>query len=181
VLGTSEQCIATYPGDFAQALVALDATVEVTGPRGVRTLPFSGLHRPPGETPQIETTLVPGELITALTVPAGPWTRRSLYLKVRDRASYEFALASAAVALDLGADGVVREARIGLGGVATVPWRAREAEAALNGKRLDEAAAESAAEAAFAEARTYEHNAFKVPLGKSTLVRALLQAAAMEA
>ena len=92
ILGTSDQCIASYPGDFAQALIALDATVEVAGPRGTRTLPFSGLHRPPGETPQIETTLVPGELITALTVPAGPWTRRSLYLKVRDRASYEFAL-----------------------------------------------------------------------------------------
>jgi xanthine dehydrogenase YagS FAD-binding subunit len=100
---------------------------------------------------------------------------------VRDRASYEFALASAAVALDLDGDRVVREARIGLGGVATVPWRAREAEAALKGKRLDEAAAESAAEAAFAGAKTYEHNAFKVPLGKSTLVRALLQASAMEA
>ncbi len=181
ILGTSDRCIASYPGDFAQALIALDATVEVAGPRGTRTLPFSGLHKPPGETPQIETTLVPGELITALTVPAGPWTRRSLYLKVRDRASYEFALASAAVALDFDGDRVVREARIGLGGVATVPWRAREAEAALKGKRLDEAAAESAAEAAFAGAKTYEHNAFKVPLGKSTLVRALLQASATEA
>ena len=180
VLGTNDRCIATYPGDLAQALVALDAAVEVAGPNGARTLPFASLHRPPGDTPHVETTLVPGELITALTVPAAPWTRRSLYLKVRDRASYEFALASAAVALDLAPDGMVREARIGLGGVATVPWRAREAEATLRGKRLDEAVAESAAEAAFAGARTYEHNAFKVPLGKSTLVRALLQAAAME-
>jgi xanthine dehydrogenase YagS FAD-binding subunit len=180
VLGTSDTCIATYPGDLAQALVALDATVEVAGPRGARTLPFASLHRQPGDTPHIETTLVPGELITALTVPAGPWTRRSLYLKIRDRASYEFALASAAVALDLDADRTVREARIGLGGVATVPWRAREAEAALKGRRLDEAAARQAAEAAFAGARTYQHNAFKVPLGRSTLERALLQAAAME-
>jgi xanthine dehydrogenase YagS FAD-binding subunit len=179
VLGTSDACIATYPGDFAQALVALDALVETAGPDGRRTVRFAALHRQPGEHPDTETTLAPGELITGFVVPAGAWTRRSLYLKIRDRESYEFALASAAVALDL-ADGVVREARIALGGVATVPWRAREAEAALSGKPLDEAAAEAAAEAAFAGARTYAHNAFKVPLGKQTLVRALLQAARLE-
>src|SRR5712691_40871 len=136
VLGISDRCIATYPGDFAQALIALDATVDINGANGVRTMPFAGLHRQPGDAPNIETTLQPGDLITAFFVPAGRWTRRSLYLKIRDRASYEFALASAAVALDV-EDRVVREARIALGGVATVPWRATSAETALAGKRLD--------------------------------------------
>jgi xanthine dehydrogenase YagS FAD-binding subunit len=112
-------------------------------------------------------------------VPAGPHTRRSLYLKVRDRESYAFALASAAVALDLDGNRV-RDVRIGLGGVATKPWRAREAEEALRGEVLDEASATRAAEAAFAGARTYEHNAFKVPLGRQTIVRALLDAQRME-
>jgi xanthine dehydrogenase YagS FAD-binding subunit len=119
-------------------------------------------------------------LITGFAVPAGPWTRRSLYLKVRDRESYEFALASAAVALDL-RDGVVNEVRIALGGVATKPWRAREAEAALKGRALSEANARLAAEAAFAGAKTHGHNDFKPELGRRTLVRALLQAGAVEA
>lgn len=175
VLGTSDACIAMYPGDWAQALVALDATVDVLGPAGARTLRFDALHRLPGTTPDIETTMQPGELITAFNIPATKFARRSLYLKVRDRESYAFASASAAVALDL-RGGDVREARIGLGGVASVPWRAREAEAALAGKRLDEASAGAAAEIAFAGARPREHNAYKVPLGKATLVRALLAA-----
>jgi xanthine dehydrogenase YagS FAD-binding subunit len=179
VLGVSDHCIATYPGDFAQALIALDARVSVQGAVGSRTIPFAALHRLPGDAPDLETTLQPGDLITAFVIPAAPLTRRSLYLKIRDRESYEFALASAAVALDLD-DGTVREARIALGGVATVPWRAHEAEAALAGKRLDEAAARTAAEAAFADARTFEHNAFKVTLGQRTLMRALAEAAAME-
>lgn len=179
VLGTSEHCIATYPGDFPQALIALDASVDLVGPEGARTEPFAGFHRPPGDSPDQETILRPGELITGFTVPAGPWTRRSLYLKVRDRQSYEFALASAAVALDL-RDGVVQEARIALGGVATVPWRAGEAEAVLKGKPINEETASTAAEAAFAPARTHGHNAYKPPLGKRTLVRALLQASRME-
>jgi xanthine dehydrogenase YagS FAD-binding subunit len=174
VLGSSEACIATYHGDFAQALIALGATVEAQGPHGPRKIPFERLHRLPGDTPNIETDLKPDEVITAIEVPAGPWTARSRYLKFRDRESYAFALASAAVALDLDGD-TVHEARIALGGVATVPWRARTAEAALKGKRLDEKAAEPAAEAAFAEARPREHNAFKIPLGKRTLVRALLE------
>lgn len=179
VLGTSEHCIATYPGDFAQALIALDAVVEVTGPDGSREIPFAQLHRLPEDRPDIETVLTPGDLVTAIDVPAGPWTRRSLYLKVRDRASYAFALASAAVAL--GMDGeTVREARIALGGVATVPWRAGEAEAVLKDQRLDDETAAAAADAAFAAARTYKHNAFKVPLGKRTLIRALLEAGQME-
>ncbi len=178
VLGVSDACIAHYPGDFAQGLIALDAVVEVLGAGGARSLKFADLHRLPGTTPHIETTLAPGELITAFVVPAGPWTRRSVYTKVRDRDSYAFALASAAVALDI--DGTtVRSARIALGGVATVPWRAREAEAMLAGQPLDEARAMAAAKAAFAGAKVHEHNAYKVPLGEATVVRALLAAQAM--
>ena len=179
VLGTSEKCIATYPGDFAQALIALDADVLILGRQGNRTLKFSQLHVEPADEPRVETTLAPGELIQAFRVPAGPWTRRSAYVKVRDRESYEFAMASAAVALHVDGD-VVRDIRIALGGVATVPWRARAAEARLAGQRLDEATAASAAEAAFADAQPYEHNGFKIDLGKATLVRALLQVKAME-
>ncbi len=178
VLGVSEHCIAAYPGDFAQALIALDAIVHISGPTGDRRMVFADLHVKPGNRPDVETTLAPGEMITAFVIPPGPW-RRSLYLKIRDRESYEFALASAAVALALD-NGTVSDARIALGGVAAVPWRAREAEAALKGKPVDEAAASAAADAAFAEASTQEHNAFKVPLGKRTLVRALLEAARME-
>jgi xanthine dehydrogenase YagS FAD-binding subunit len=179
VLGTSDSCIATYPGDFAQALIALDADVLTISPQGDRTLKFSDLHVEPTDRPDVESTLAPGELIRGFRIPSGPWTRRSAYVKVRDRESYEFAMASAAVALDLDSD-IVSEARIALGGVATVPWRAREAEARLAGKRLDENSAMDAAEAAFADARPREHNAFKVQLGKATLVRALLQVKAME-
>jgi len=179
VLGGSDHCIATYPGDFAQALIALDAMVEIVGPLGTRRMPFAALHRQPGDSPDAETTLEPGELIASFLVPAGPWTRRSLYLKVRDRESYEFALASAAVALDL-RDGTVGEARIALGGVATVPWRATAAEAALRDKPLDDTSKQAAAEAAFADASARDHNAFKIDLGRRTLMRALDQAAAME-
>ena len=179
VLGQSETCIATYPGDFAQALMVLDATVDVLGPNGTRTIKFADLHRAPGDTPHIETNLQAGELITAFTVDGGPWTQ-SHYVKVRDRDSYEFALASVAVALKMNGD-VVQEARLALGGVAAKPWRAREAEAALQGKKLDEAAAMAAAEAAFAPAKTREHNAYKLPLGKATLVRALLETKEMQA
>jgi xanthine dehydrogenase YagS FAD-binding subunit len=177
VLGTSEQCIATYPGDFAQALIALDATVEITGKSGVRNMPFAQLHKPPGNSPQIETTLAPGELISGFSIP-GRWPR-SVYLKARDRQSYEFALASAAVALDV-QDGLVRDARLALGGVATVPWRAREAEALIKGQRFDDGLAQRVAEAAFAGARGSKHNEFKIALGQRVVARALHQAAAME-
>jgi xanthine dehydrogenase YagS FAD-binding subunit len=177
VLGASEQCIATYPGDFAQAMIALDATVEIIGASGRRAIPFAQLHKAPGETPQIETTLTAGELISGFSVP-GRWPR-SVYLKVRDRQSYEFALASAAIALDV-QDGVVRDARVALGGVATTPWRAREAEALLKGERLDDDLAQRAAEAAFADAKGRKHNAFKIALGKRVVARALHQAATME-
>ena len=176
VLGVSDSCIAAYPGDFAQALVALDALAETIGPLGARLIPVDELHRLPGDTPHLETVLVPGEVIVAFRLPAAPWTRRSLYLKIRDRQSYEFALASAAVALDL-VDSRVNEARIALGGVATKPWRAREAEATLKGRAIDEASARQTAEAAFAGARTHGENGYKPELGKRTLVRALVQAA----
>ena len=179
ILGTSEQCIANYPGDFAVALAALDATVDLEGPAGHRMIPFADLHRLPGDTPHIETTLRPGELIAGFTVQAAPWIRRSLYLKIRDRQSFEFALASAAVALDLDGD-IVREARIGLGGVASKPWRSVAAETALRGQLLTEVSARAAAEAAFADARATGDRAFKPELGRRTLVRALLQCRSLE-
>jgi xanthine dehydrogenase YagS FAD-binding subunit len=178
ILGTSEHCIALYAGDWAPALVALDARVEVLGRSGLRTLDFKDLHRLPGTTPHIETNLVPGELITAIIVPGGP-RRRSLYRKIRDRQSYQFANASAAIALDLDGD-IVRDVRIGLGGVATIPWRAHKAEQALRGQRLNEASATAAADAEFKDATTRKQNLYKVPLGKATLVRSLLEAQAMK-
>jgi len=179
VLGVGDKCIAEYPGDFAQALVALDARVHTSGPAGSREFAFEQLHLGP-ERPEVETVLAPGELITGFTVPSAPWARRSLYLKIRDRQSYAFALASAAVALDMDED-VVRDVRIALGGVAYRPWRAHEAEAMLKGQPLDEARATRAARAAFANARPRGENAYKPRLGEQTLVRALMQCAAMEA
>ena len=174
ILGTSASCIATYPGDWAQGLIALDAAVEILGKSGPRVIKFADLHRLPGNTPHIETNLQPGELITAFTIQSGPWPV-SHYQKSRDRESYEFGLATAAVALKMNGD-TVQDARIALGGVATKPWRAAAAEASLRGRALDEDAASQAAEIAFAGARTTTYNAFKLPLGKATLVRALLQA-----
>jgi xanthine dehydrogenase YagS FAD-binding subunit len=179
VLGTSDQCIASYPGDLAQALIAFDAMVDMAGPGGSRRIPFAELHRQPQHRPQIETAIQPGELIMSFSVPATAMARRSVFLKVRDRESYEFALASAVVGLDL-SDGVVRGARIALGGVATVPWRAREAEDVLRGRALDDAAQEAAAQAAFSGAQAREHNGFKIELGKRTLKRAIARAAGME-
>ena len=151
ILGVDESCIAQYPCEFAVALMALDATMDLAGPQGPRTIPFADLHTPVNGKPHIETTLRPGEIITAFHIPAAPWMRRSLYLKIRDRESYEFAISSVAVALDLRGDSVT-EARIGLGGMAYRPWRARDAEALLAGQPLTEAAAERAATAAMAGA-----------------------------
>lgn len=179
VLGASDNCIATYPGDFAQAMIALDAAVEIQGRAGKRALAFDKLHRVPGDTPHLETVLEPGDLITAFLIPATAAARRSAYLKIRDRESYQFALASAAVALDL-VDGTVRDARIALGGVATKPWRAREAERTLFGKQLDENSARHAGEIAFQGASPREHNAYKIALGRETVSRALLHVAQME-
>ncbi|HEY3888239.1 MAG TPA: FAD binding domain-containing protein [Caulobacteraceae bacterium] len=178
VLGVDDACIAQYPGDLATALAALDAQVELSGTARQRLVAFDALHRPAGQ-PHLETTLAPGEVITAFQIPAGAWTRRSLYLKIRDRQSYEFAIASAAVALDLDGE-VVRQARIGLGGMAYRPWRAHEAEALLTGQPLTEANAEAAARAALAGAVTHGDNDYKPELGRRTLVRALIQAKAME-
>lgn len=178
VLGASKHCVATYAGDFAQALIALDAQVEILGRDGCRRIPFAALHRRPGAAPHLETTLQPGEMILFFDIPIAPWTRRSLYLKITDRKSYEFALVSVAVALDLH-DARVRNVRIALGGVATVPWRAASAEAALKGRALNAATMKAAADAAFAGAQRLEYNAFKVALGKRALIRALSQAAEM--
>lgn len=178
VLGVDQSCISQSPGDFGVVLAAFDAQVELTGPQATRVIPFVALHRPPAGQPHMETTLKPGEVITAFNVPAGAWTNRSLYLKIRDRASYEFAVASAAVALEMDGDRV-REARIGLGGMAYRPWRSREAEAALTGKALTEASAEAAAAAALSGAVTHGGNDYKPELGRRTLVRALMQAKAM--
>ena len=180
VLGVNDRCISNYPGDLAQALVALDARVETLGPRGPRTLRLEELHTGP-ERPEVETVLAPGELITGFVVPAGPHTRRSLYVKVRDRESYEYGLATAAVALDLAPDRTVRDARIAMAGVAYKPWRAHAAEAALRGRVLDEAAAQAAGRLALHGATTHGHNAYKPDLGARTVARALMQAAALEA
>ena len=161
-----------------QALVALGATVEIAGPAGLHRIPFESLHLDSVQ-PERETVLRPGELITGFTVPPGPWTRRSVYVKVRDRESYEFGLATAAVALQLEGSRVLA-ARIGLGGVAYRPWRSHEAEAVLTGQTLDERTAEAAAQAAFAQAVTHGENVFKPVLGRQTLVRALLQAQSLQ-
>ena len=176
VLGGSEHCVATHPSDWAVALVAFDAVLHLHSARGERTLPVGQLYRLPGDTPHLETTLEADELITAISVPATAAGHRSCYLKVRDRESYAFATASAAVGLELDG-GSVRAARIALGGVATVPWRARAAEAILVGQPLSEDSARRAAEAAFEGARPLAHNGFKIELGKRTVVEALMTAA----
>jgi xanthine dehydrogenase YagS FAD-binding subunit len=172
VLGGSEHCIATHASDLAVALVALDAVVVTEKPGGRRHIPLTDFYLLPGETPQRENVLEPGELIIAIDVPALGFARRSHYRKVRDRASFEFALASAAVAIDV-ADHIVRDARIALGGVGTKPWRAREAEQALIGRPFAVVAFERAAAAALAGARPARDNGFKIPLAQRTLVRAL--------
>lgn len=178
ILGTSNQCIATSPGDMPVALVALDAIVRIRGARGERTVPLVDFHVTPGALPSRETVLQHGELITAVDVPALPWAVKSHYRKVRDRASYAFALASAAVALDIVA-GTVRHARVALGGVGTKPWRSREAEQALVGRPATGAMFRAAADVALKGAVTHRDNAFKVELARRTLVRALVTVTAM--
>ncbi len=173
ILGQSEHCIATHPSDMCVALAALEAIVRVRGPRGEREIPFQDFHRLPGDTPEHETNLAPGELIVAVDLPARPFSARSHYLKIRDRASYAFALVSVAAALELDTGGKIATARIALGGVAHKPWRAMETEAALAGKSPGPALFRSAADAALAGARGYEHNTFKIELAKRTIVRAL--------
>ncbi|WP_017625499.1 FAD binding domain-containing protein [Nocardiopsis chromatogenes] len=176
VLGTSEHCIAAHPSDAAVALTALDAVVRLRGPDGERSVPVDDFFLLPGDTPEREHPVGHGELITAVDVPPVPAARTSVYLKVRDRESYEFALASAAVVLRV-EDGMVAEARIGLGGVATKPWRAREAEGALVGAPAEGASYELAAVREMQGAVPRGMNAFKVELAERTVVRALHMAA----
>src|SRR5437868_7182726 len=173
ILGASEACIATHPSDMAVAMVALDAVVRVLGPNGERTIPLVHFHRLPGNEPQRDTMLEHGELITAVDLPPLSFATHSHYRKVRDRASYAFALVSVAAAIDV-VDGMVRDVRIAFGGVAHAPWRARKAEAVLRGAAATEEVFRRAAEAELAEAQPLRENAFKVPLARSTLVRTLL-------
>src|SRR6266478_214322 len=169
IFGASEACIATHPSDMAVALVALDAVVHVLGPNGERTIPLTSFHRLPGNEPQRDTVLEHGELITSVDLPQLPFTAHSRYRKVRDRASYAFALVSVAAVLAV-AGGVVQDVRIALGGVAPVPWRAWRAEAELRGKPATEEMFRRAADAELAGARPLPGNAFKVPLARNTLV-----------
>jgi xanthine dehydrogenase YagS FAD-binding subunit len=173
ILGASEACIATHPSDMAVAMIALDAIVRVLGQNGERTIPLVNFHRLPGDEPQRDTVLEHGELITAVDLPPLAFATRSRYRKVRDRASYAFALVSVAVALDV-AGGIVRDTRIAFGGVAHVPWRATKAEAVLRGAPATEEVFRRAAEAELADAHPLRENAFKVPLARNTLVRTLL-------
>jgi xanthine dehydrogenase YagS FAD-binding subunit len=174
ILGTSDSCAATHASDVAVALVALDAELRLAGPDGTRTVKLADFYRLPGDTPEVENDLHTGELITEVVVPKLGWAANSTYVKVRDRQSYEFALCSAAVALDV-RDGVIADARIAVGGVGTVPWRLPAVEDALRGKPATQASFEEAASVAAEGARPLSENAFKAPLLKRTLVRALLE------
>ncbi|PZS15182.1 MAG: molybdopterin dehydrogenase, partial [Solirubrobacterales bacterium] len=172
VIGHSAACVATHPSDMAVALAALDAEVDVVGPSGARTIPLPGLHRLPGEEPELDTVLEPGELIVAVELAPLAFAARSDYRKVRDRASFAFALVSVAAALDL-ADGIVRDCRIALGGVAHIPWRAERAEAALRGAPATRESFARAAEAELAQAQPLRDNAYKVPLARNLIIRTL--------
>ena len=172
ILGGSPACITLYHGDMAVPLTALDAVVQTTGPNGARSIPMTDLHRLPGDTPQDDTILQPGEIITFIDLPA--FKGRSHYLKLRDRSSYAYARASCAVAMEM--DGAnMKTVRVALGSVAPIPWRAREAEAMLAGKAPSEALFREAARAAFAGAKPLEYNAYKVPLGQNVMVRCLME------
>ena len=173
ILGASPECIATHPSDMCVALTALDAVVQVQGPKGSRSIPMTEFHRLPGKTPQIDTNLQAGELITAIDIPSVAFAKRSYYLKVRDRNSYAFALVSVAAIVDVDEKGEMREVRIALGGVAHKPWRAGKAERVLKGKKPTEATLRAAAEAELEGAKGYEHNAFKIELAKRSIVRAV--------
>ena len=172
ILGQSDACIATHPSDMAVAMRALDAVVMVEGPKGKRAIPIAEFHRLPGDTPQIDTNLAKDELITGVLLPAAAKHGKSAYVKVRDRASYAFALVSCAAFTD--ASGAVR---LALGGVAHKPWRCDKAEASLKGKPMNAENFRAAAEAELADAHGYEHNAFKIELAKRTIVRALTEIA----
>jgi xanthine dehydrogenase YagS FAD-binding subunit len=178
IFGWSDKCVATYPGDMANALYALDAVVRVRGAGGERTIPIADFHRLPGDTPQKDTNLEHGELIVAIELPRSNFGKNSYYLKVRDRASYAFALVSVAAALEL--DGrTIKQARLVLGSVAHKPWRSRDAEALLAGKPASAESFQLAAETVMREAKPLEHNEYKVELGKRAIVRALLRASGL--
>jgi len=174
VLGGSRHCIATHASDLCVALSALDARVKVLGNGGERWIEFADFHRLPGDTPHVETSLAPGELVLGVEIPVTDWFRHSTYVKVRDRASYAFALASAAVALQV-ESGVISNARIAFGGLGTVPWRAREAELFLAGQKPGERAARAAARIALTDTQPRKQNSFKIALAEETLVRAVLE------
>ena len=179
IFGWSEKCVATYPGDMANALYALDAVVRVRGAGGrERTIPVGEFHRLPGDTPERDNNLQHGELITAIELPQSNFAKNSYYLKVRDRASYAFALVAVAAAVELDG-GAIRQSRIVLGSVAHKPWRSLEAEGALAGKPPSEETFRRAAEVALKDAKPLAHNAYKVELGKRAVVRALMRAAGM--
>lgn len=173
ILGASRHCVATHPSDMAVAMVALDATVHVQGPHGARSLPAEELHRLPGDEPHRDTVLDHGELITAVELPPVPFAANSAYRKVRDRASFAFALVSVAAALDVDDAGTVRDARIAFGGLAHKPWRARHAEAALRGGPATDDRAARAAEAELEHAEPLAGNAFKVPMARGALTATL--------
>ncbi|MEP6821199.1 MAG: xanthine dehydrogenase family protein subunit M [Chthoniobacterales bacterium] len=175
ILGTSRHCIATNPSDMNVALAALEATIHLRGTSGERSVPIGDFHLLPGNTPERETVLKPGDLITHVTLPPPPKGSRSLYLKLRDRASYEFALASAAIVITV-AKGKVTHARIALGGVGTKPWRSTEAEATLEGQLATEETFRKAAEGALRDAKPQSQNGFKVELAKRCLIHALMLA-----
>ncbi len=172
ILGWSKDCIATFPSDMCVALAALNTTVHVVGKNGSRTIDFNSFHRLPGETPQIENELQLGELITGIEIAALPAAKNSLYRKVRDRASYAFALISVAAVLET-ENGTIKSARLAIGGVAHKPWRALAAEEILNGASANEETFQKAAEAELKEARGFEHNSFKIELAKRVIVGAL--------
>jgi xanthine dehydrogenase YagS FAD-binding subunit len=174
ILGASEHCVATYPSDMAVAMTALEAFVNVHGPDGERRIPIEDLHRLPGDEPERDTTLEHGELITAVDLPPLDFAYNSKYRKVRERASYAFALVSVAAALDV-EDGVVRDVRLALGGVAHKPWRATKAEEALRGEPAGEENFRAAAEIELEDARPLRENAFKVPLARNVITRTLLE------
>jgi len=175
ILGASQACVAVNPSDMNVALAALDAVITVDSPRGERAIPIGQFHRLPGDTPQADTVLLPGEMITAIDLPSSPFARHASYLKVRDRASYAFALVSVGAVLDIDS-GIVRGARIALGGVAHKPWRVPAAEAALAGSALSDASAERAAALLTAGAVGLKDNQFKIALVQRAIVRALRQA-----
>ncbi|MFL5334491.1 MAG: FAD binding domain-containing protein [Geminicoccaceae bacterium] len=177
ILGTSEHCIATHPSDMCVALAALEATVQVTGPKGERSIPFAEFHRLPGDQPQLDSELGRDELITAVDLPPEGFAQNHTYLKLRDRLSYAFALVSVAAGLELDGDRIGK-ARLALGGVAHKPWRDPAAEALLVGKPADQASFATAADLILRDAKGYAHNAFKIDLARRAIVRALTQAAA---